>query len=192
MRRNPNLAIGLGLGAVALIGAAGLAVAQEFGRGMHGGWGRPAAGERMFERLDADGDGKVTRAEIDAARAADLATYDANRDGVLSVEEFAELHAARTRDRMVRHFQFLDADGDGKVTEAEMEAPAARMLRRLDADGDGAVTREEVAEARRGMGGRQGMGRGTGRGTGQGMGRGMGPCDGSGPCAGDGPRRWSE
>jgi hypothetical protein len=38
---------------------------------------------------------------------------------------------------MVRAFQRLDADGDGKITKAEMEAAGERMLGFLDRNDDG-------------------------------------------------------
>lgn len=41
-------------------------------------------------------------------------------------------------------FETLDTDGNGELTQAEMEAHRAARFATLDADGDGAVTVEEL------------------------------------------------
>jgi hypothetical protein len=43
-------------------------------------------------------------------------------------------------------FAKADADGDGKVTQDELEALRAGQIAALDADGDGFVTAEELAQ----------------------------------------------
>ena len=54
--------------------------------------GGPGAGPMVdFATLDADKDGKVTKAEITAARAAQATAADANSDGRLSVDEIAAM-----------------------------------------------------------------------------------------------------
>ena len=65
------------------------------------GAGRPGprAGHRapMFRHLDADGDGQVSRAELQAAHQRQLEQFDkadANGDGKLSAEEFRPLRGA--------------------------------------------------------------------------------------------------
>src|SRR5262249_27695974 len=68
-------AIALGLGASALAET---------------GPGAKTPGERFrtqfFERLDANKDGKITKAEFDAARAAEFKAADKNGDGFISKE----------------------------------------------------------------------------------------------------------
>lgn len=81
---------------------------------------------------------------------------DTNHDGKVSREE----HAASAR----RMFQQMDANGDGKVTAAEMDAAhekvtgrakssddpsAAEKIRAVDQDGDGLLTAAEHAFASR-------------------------------------------
>ena len=129
----------------------------------------------MFAKLDADGDGRVTTAEMAAQRQdrrdARFARVDANGDGALSK---AEIEAARDqrqakraengkgermgkrgggkRGAMMRGgLQRLDANGDGTVTLAEFQAPQVERFRRADANGDGTVTQAERQAAREAM-----------------------------------------
>lgn len=96
---------------------------------------------------DADGDGRVTRAEIDAYRADQMAAVDASGDGALSIEEFDTLYRALTRSRMVDAFQDLDADGDGRIVAEEIDARIARIMARMDRDGDGVLSLTRRAPA---------------------------------------------
>src|SRR5262245_32285029 len=78
-----------------------------------------------------------------------LKEMDANKDGVITLDEFL----AR-RDPTFAH---LDKNKDGVVDRAEFEAAAKesadywvkRFIRRFDADRDGRISKEEFAKARR-------------------------------------------
>ncbi|WP_259991832.1 EF-hand domain-containing protein [Sulfitobacter sp. S190] len=111
---------------------------------------KPARAAAMFERLDANSDGKLSLAEIEARSAERFARADANNDGALSIEELRAAGDARRAKRADRMMQRLDANDDGSLTRAEMEARRnpAEMLARLDTDKDGALSAEEFAEAR--------------------------------------------
>jgi len=120
----------------------------------------PRAG-RLFQRLDADGDGAVERSEIEALRGRLFARFDADGDGSLSREEM-EAASSRRRRRApmgdpAARAERLDADGDGLVSEAEFVRGEAPVFERADADGDGRLTRteaevffQELREARQG------------------------------------------
>lgn len=82
-----------------------------------------------LERFDADGDGTVTPEEAHAGLQALIAEYDADGDEALSLAEFETLHSALIRESMVDRFQFLDDDGDGAVSVAEIVKPADMMER---------------------------------------------------------------
>jgi Ca2+-binding EF-hand superfamily protein len=63
-------------------------------------------------------------------RAQLFAAADANADGKLDLTEFAALDEL-VRQRMTqKRFERLDADGDGAVTSAELDAGLARRGRR--------------------------------------------------------------
>jgi Ca2+-binding EF-hand superfamily protein len=156
MSRSRLLQFALGVSLLGSGALAGAALADHRGapRGFGPSW---------FDRLDADGDGRLTQAEIDDARRARLAEFDQDGDAQLSLEEYQALWLAVMRERMVDQFQALDADGDGVVTVDEYLVPYSRMVRRLDRNGDGEVTEDELRRRPRPDGaGRDGASRGRG------------------------------
>ncbi len=118
-----------------LIAVPAIAIAKEGGE-HHG-----KRGERgqMFERLDADKDGKVTAEEAKAGGTKFIERADRNGDGVITAEEAPRL------------FERIDADGDGKITAEEFGAISVSRIMKADADGDGAVTKAEADAAREKM-----------------------------------------
>ena len=94
----------------------------------------------IFDSIDADGDGKLTQAEIDRLRNERHAAHDADADGNLSLEEFAGLWHETVRPLTVRAFQMLDTDGDAIVTRAEYDRPLASIVEWLDRDRDGGLS----------------------------------------------------
>lgn len=89
--------------------------AKAAGRGDRG-----ARRAQMFARLDANGDGTITMADIDTRSATGVAyaqkkrlhVLDKDRDGKISREEFS----ARSKQR----FADLDLDSDGKITASDL------------------------------------------------------------------------
>ena len=107
--------------------------------------GGPGGPRASFETLDADGDGRLTEAELTAHRDAAFAERDGDGDGRLSPDEIA---AAMERDmsaRIARMMERRDADGDGFLSPDELgpRGDTGGMIARLDSDGDGAVSEEE-------------------------------------------------
>ncbi|WP_162906724.1 EF-hand domain-containing protein [Algihabitans albus] len=127
-----------------VLAAVGGASADRGYGGGHGGRGGHMM--QMFERVDLDGDGQVTRAELTEYRNQRFGDGDANGDGALELAEFEAVWLAMVRERMVDRFQSLDADGDGRITAAEFDQPLDRMFGRFDADEDGTVSRSEIRE----------------------------------------------
>ena len=97
----------------------------------------------MLERYNANGDDGLTQAELDQGRAEQLARFDANNDGILTLGEFEALWLDAMRNRMVDRFQNLDEDGDAGVTLEEFQRPFAKMVQRFDRNGDGKVSMED-------------------------------------------------
>jgi hypothetical protein len=136
-------------GAVAVIGTLLLAGASQAGSGGDCR-GRPFVGgpgmfgpPDMLDAFDANADGRLTQAEIDAALTERFAKYDSNGDGALSVDEFEGLFTEVARPMIVRAYQRLDPDGDAAVTADEFERPFANIVKRHDRDGDGALSKDD-------------------------------------------------
>lgn len=128
----------------AMVASAGFAVAQ--GKGGHGE--RPS-----FEEVDTNGDGKITRDEMQAHAATRFGEADSDGDGAISREEMIAQAMARVETRVDRMMGRMDADDDGKVSQAEMQKMRdkhmGRMIERMDSDGDGTLTKEEFGKGHR-------------------------------------------
>lgn len=156
MKRGTRIALIAGAVAAVGLAAAGAGIAGSYGG--HGGWhGGPKMGwaghhmghgmhggpHAMLAPYDADADGRFTQDELDQGNAAEFAKYDANGDGALSLDEFQALWLARVHERMVDHFQHLDADGDAGVTAAEFAEPVEGLVARMDRNDDGVLDRDD-------------------------------------------------
>ena len=96
----------------------------------------------FFDRLDQDGDGKITETEAPAAVWEKLSRLDKDGDGAVAKSELAQRATeagAAAGGKILEFLKSVDADGDGKITEAEAGERWAR-LQRLDKNGDGAVS----------------------------------------------------
>jgi len=120
----------------------------------------PAAAAKMFGRVDADKDGKITAEEYVTFRKGGKPgpAKDARpgKPQKPSGKAGGEKKEADPYAAYRAIFKRLDADGDGRVTEAEYvsrtrwpEAKARAIWRASDADGDGKVTELEYCENRR-------------------------------------------
>lgn len=112
----------------------------------------------MFERKDANKDGRLTRDES-RMPARWFERADANRDGAVTGAELAQApkHAGKDAAGARRKgagdkLGPMDQNGDGKVERTEVTAAAARMLERLDRDSDGALSAEELRTRGKGRG----------------------------------------
>ncbi len=138
--------------AAAGIAAAALTTGAFAEKGPKDGLGGPFM-EQRFDELDADKDGKVTEAEIQAWHAARFAAADADKNGTLSADELTAMQVARMQERMAersaRMIKKLDANGDGQLSAEEMAQMGKREtpFERADADGDGAISKEEALAA---------------------------------------------
>lgn len=93
--------------------------------------------QRMIEKYDADGDGRLTGAEKKQAKKAKKAAMRKMR----KARRLAK--AARREARFDKVIEKLDQNGDGLVGPEEAGDRFER-LQRFDANGDGWVTREEM------------------------------------------------
>ncbi|MBX3687786.1 hypothetical protein [Dokdonella sp.] len=91
------------------------------------------------QRLDANGDGQVSRAEYQAWIDARFARIDTNGDGVVSVGEIIDSPAARQRaERRARRFvERFAAPGSSQVSRSDFETA---LMVRFDRVADGGDT----------------------------------------------------
>jgi Ca2+-binding EF-hand superfamily protein len=150
----------IGATVIALMGSVSIANAKQ------GGEGKGKGPRINFEQLDTDGDGFITKAELQAAHEARFAKNDTDGDGFLSAEELeaskakmgkgkkgGEGQSDRKKARMMR---YMDENGDGKVALSEIPTDRMdRMIGKLDTDEDGKVSKEEF-EARKMAKGKKG------------------------------------
>lgn len=150
----------LAVGAL-IAGCAVAAAAQPGGRGERASEFLNA----MFERLDSDASGAITAEEIATARLSVFQTADANADGVVDAAEVDALKQAdpersqrtgrgpggrgpRGQGSDGDPFARIDANDDGLISQDEFVERPMRVLE-FDADADGAVTQDEVREGMR-------------------------------------------
>lgn len=99
----------------------------------------------MIAAYDADGDGKVTRAECLAGVEHGFNAIDTTHKGWLGYVEFADWAERWLGDRNALPSPFeTDADGDNRITLAELQAKIMTSFDRFDRNHDGAVTRAEL------------------------------------------------
>lgn len=121
------------------------------GSGPMGFFGPPT--NVMFNAIDADADGVITKAELRKAIVA-LRKLDADKDGNITLAEVSPAGGpmgpggpggdpARFVERMMEN----DKNGDGKLTAEELPGPMAQMVQDGDKNGDGALDREELTAA---------------------------------------------
>ncbi len=119
------------------------------GTAAHAGSPSAGAGLLPFAKMDADGDGFLTRDEVRKAREARFAKYDANGDGKAEVSEIDAAIMKRLEKRKVkiryRILGRLDANGDGVIDKEEYLNARMRMFDRADRNSDGRIDRRESA-----------------------------------------------
>lgn len=105
-------------------------------------------GGRMWDKLDADGDGRVALSDLKGKHAERLAKADANGDGYITREEMRAYSEARRSEWRAKRFP--DANGDGSVSRSEFEAASKERFDKLDKNGDGKLTEDELSPRRHG------------------------------------------
>ena len=122
--------------------------------------------DESFVNVDANKDGFMDRAEIEAAEVRAITArkaallkrqesifqrLDANKDGSLTMQEFSAPVAAAAirKGNATPILGRLDTNKDGKVSLAENRVPSMAQFDRADANKDGALSAEERARIKR-------------------------------------------
>lgn len=110
-----------------------------------------------YRKQDLDGDGRVTRAEVEqfqrnaaiakaqAQNQALFATLDTDRNGMLSPGEFAGLLRNVSAPDVTAQMQRFDTNRDQLITLVEYRTATLANFDRIDTDKDGIVTERELA-----------------------------------------------
>lgn len=156
--------------ALAALVATGPVLAAPAGVGVDAGLA--ARVDARLAKLDVNGDGALSRSEVEAGHRARFTAMDVNGDGAITLAELkSRLEArlegkpaerrAKAMQRLEARFARGDADGDGRITLAERasvqgEKRIDRLFARVDANGDGLITKAELeaAKEKRGRRGR--------------------------------------
>jgi hypothetical protein len=108
----------------------------------------------MIATCDADGDGRVTRAELGPCVARSFASIEGAHAGSIGYIGYGDWALKWLGDANALPSPFsVDADNDNRITPAELQAALARVFDRLDKDHDGVLTRAELLTIRANPGG---------------------------------------
>lgn len=97
--------------------------------------------EATFQRLDGDGDGKLSPDELSMIARARFDQLDRDDDGVLSFEEFREMESLRDPEATFRR---LDTDDDGRIAGHELPEWLRARFESVDTNDDGFVDEDEM------------------------------------------------
>ncbi|MBU0656972.1 MAG: EF-hand domain-containing protein [Gammaproteobacteria bacterium] len=111
-------------------------------------------------QYDTNQDGIISRAEMEAGKAAEFAKADANANGFLSWDEFNAWNEAKRIAQINTVFAVMDADGNASVSAAEFAnaypergaTQVTSMFALADTNADGALSQEELTALRAGNG----------------------------------------
>jgi Ca2+-binding EF-hand superfamily protein len=124
-------------------GALGLAVALAVASPAHA-QATSSAKPSLFQRLDANHDGKVTQDEYMAYRDATVwKKYDSRNTGSVSKKTYVQ----GSRERSTA-FARLDANGDGVLQKSEFDEETRRLFEKRDRNHDGVLTADEFRAPR--------------------------------------------
>lgn len=105
---------------------------------------------KKFQKMDANGDGKVSRVEHSGAAERMFAEMDADGDRILTASELESKQAAKGHDQS-RHemsaaekLSVIDENGDGRVTSAEHASGSDNLFDKMDTNNDRVLSRQEV------------------------------------------------
>lgn len=119
--------------------------------------------DAMFDRMDANNDGKIDAADRAARQARMFDRIDTDKNGSISKAEFAAMHEMRGERRGAASTggahdghrkgggmmgKMADTNGDGTITRAEFDAGVKARFAKLDTNGDGTVSAAERTAAR--------------------------------------------
>lgn len=113
-------------------------------------WGQSRDPLQMLQNADANRDGVITREEFHAARSQMFDRLDRNRDGYLSSADALgrRMRGGRAAEALQGMITTFDANGDGRVSRAEFVNGPAWLFDLGDRNGDGRIDQAEMRALR--------------------------------------------
>lgn len=102
----------------------------------------------LIEKYDANHDGIITRAELEAGLRADFAKADVKHNGCLDADEVSAVNQERWKEDQSTASPLVDFKGQGCVDFSEFAATPRSLFEQLDRDEDGQVTQRELHPTR--------------------------------------------
>ncbi|MFN0190495.1 MAG: EF-hand domain-containing protein [Aestuariivirga sp.] len=128
----------LKLGALAVLAAAAGTMAAEANEPF------VPRGERLFALFDTDKNGSMSKPEFLLRAEKRFLRADANSDGAVTAAEIDAQLAKAIERRRARMMANMDRDKDGSVTREELDKYVEAMFDGADANGDGGVSMDEA------------------------------------------------
>lgn len=97
----------------------------------------------MLLKYDANHDGSLTRAELEAGLKAEFDAHDTRHTGCLDVDQVAAINAGRIAEDLSTATPLQDWNQDGCIDPKEYATAANSLFQQLDRNGDGTISAQE-------------------------------------------------
>jgi hypothetical protein len=104
-------------------------------------WHSPSS---SIMKYDANHDGTLTRAELEAGLKAEFNSYDTDHTGCLTSAQVTAINEARVKADAAAASPLIDWKNQGCLDLEEFSATARSLFEQLDINGDGRITPEEL------------------------------------------------
>merc|ERR1712126_786122 len=106
--------------------------------------------KKAFDKMDLNGDGMLTLDELQKFLTKMFYAADVNKNGEIDWEEYIQIHSVfgsgLKKKQLEARFNYLDLDGNKKITLSELIEVAKRDFAQGDLNRDGKITLDEFME----------------------------------------------